>query len=163
MRTDPEHEELLSDVFAEEWSASASREAVAAMLRAARARRRWRQVRRGGAAAIVGAAAFLLSRAPIWSPRAAAVSPPAFYTLVATRPLPSNELVATIPLAPELLVSTAGATRMVRSTSLGYSELSDEELLTWVAARPAVLVRSSSGFEHLVFANPDDAQGFPVN
>jgi hypothetical protein len=163
MKTDSEHEELLNDLFGEERRADGLPGALALMLHAARGRRQWRRAARGIAAALVLAAGILVSRVALRSRPEPAGRPPTSYTMVNTRPLPSTEVVATVPLTPDLLVSTVGETQMVRSTSLGYSEMSDEELLTLVAARPAVLVRSRSGFEHLVFVNPDDAQGFPVN
>jgi hypothetical protein len=163
MKSDPNHEPLLHDVFADAPTGTAEFGLLAPMLRHARRRRALRQARRGAVAVAALAAVAFGVRFSGRPSRSLPMGSPPPYALVRTEPLTSTAIVATVPLAPDFLVSTAGETRMVRSTSLGYSQLSDEELLTLVTPRPAVLVRASSGYERLVFVNPSDAEGFPAD
>jgi hypothetical protein len=162
MKTDPDHDALLSDLFAETDPASRTATALPAMVAAARARRRGRQAKVVVTALAVLGVGLFFGRV---SSRLAPVAPSGAraYTLVESRPLPSSAVVSTAPFPSERLVSTVGETRLIRSTSLGYRELDDVSLLALVAARPAVLLRSRSGFEHLVFVNPGDAKGFPAD
>jgi len=41
--------------------------------------------------------------------------------------------------------------------------INDDELLALVASHPAVLIRTGPHSEELVFANPKDQSGFPLN
>jgi hypothetical protein len=52
---------------------------------------------------------------------------------------------------------------MIHTGSGNFRVNNDDELLTLVSPRPAALVRLGPHSEQLVFANPADEKGFPVN
>jgi hypothetical protein len=87
---------------------------------------------------------------------------PASYELVHTQPLPDGAIVVTRPLAGDQLVASAPAAIIVH-TSDGIREISDDELLALIGSKRAVLIRVGPGSERLVFSNPEDEKGFPVN
>jgi hypothetical protein len=41
--------------------------------------------------------------------------------------------------------------------------INDDELLALLADKPAILIRTGPHSEELVFANPEDQKGFPLN
>jgi hypothetical protein len=71
-------------------------------------------------------------------------------------------MVTTRPLAADRLVASVPTTNVVH-TGAGIREVDDDELLGLIASRPAVLIRLGPGSERLVFVNPEDEKGFPVN
>ena len=87
--------------------------------------------------------------------------------------LPALEVVTSHALAPSMIVGTEpGAVSLISSSDadlavvhsrLGeVSEINDQELLALFTGRPVALVREASGRAELLFLDPDDAQGFPV-
>jgi len=89
--------------------------------------------------------------------------------------LPALEVVTSHPLAPSMIVGTElGAVSLISSSDAGlavvhsqfeeglFQEINDQELLALFTGRPVALVREASGRAELLFLDPDDAQGFPV-
>lgn len=161
--------ELLDDVLAE-GAPEKFREAILGeTVRVVRRRRRIRQIRNGGGIFVALALAGLF----VWqrnSPqRPTAVAPPAIqaaeksYTLVRTRSLSPNEIVATVSLSAGQFVSSTQAVKIVETTADNFRLIDDNELLALVASHPAILVRTGPQSEKLVFADPKDAKGFPLN
>ena len=162
-----DNEFLLSDVLSEAASADFREAMLGETLHLVRRRRRLRQTRR--AAALVVALGLL---APlVWQnvpPRPAAPMPPAkaevkSYQLVRTQPLPAGAIVATRTLSADRLVAAVATVEVVQTTTGNFRVLNDDELLALVASRPAALVRVGPHSEELVFINPTDAKGFPIN
>jgi hypothetical protein len=95
------------------------------------------------------------------------VTPPvaASYRLVHTQPLPASAIVTTKPLAPPLLIASAATVEPVRTSAMSgdFRVITDDQLLALVARRPAALIRLGPQLQELVFANPEDEKGFPMN
>ena len=51
----------------------------------------------------------------------------------------------------------------IATVSGGYRLINDDELLALLADKPAALIRTGPHSEELVFANPEDQKGFPLN
>jgi len=89
--------------------------------------------------------------------------------------LPALDVVTSHPVAPSMIVGTElGAVSLISSSDADlavvrsqfeeglFQEINDQELLALLAGRPAALVREAPGRAELLFLDPDDAQGFPV-
>jgi hypothetical protein len=107
----------------------------------------------------------ILVRQAVLPGRAPAHPAAARYTMVRTHPLPASAIVITQPLSPRHRIASATSVEFVQTTSEsgGFRVLNDDELLGLVSSRPAALVRLGPGSEQLVFVNPEDQAGFPVN
>lgn len=169
MNHEPDIEPLLNDVLAEAAPLDFREALLDQTLCLARRRRRWRQTRR--LAALLAVAGGLLS-VLVWQTlpwHSAAVSTPMAnahsknYALVRTRPLPAGAIVNTRTLSAGQLVASAATVEMVQTTTGNFRVLNDDELLALVGSRPAALVRVGPNAEELVFVNPADAKGFPMN
>ncbi len=167
MNHETDHDNLLNDVLAEASPAGFRDTMLDETLRLAGQRRRWRNARRAsGVLAVISIIAAVLLQQ---SPRTTVKLPPGTsaesYILVQTQPLPAFASVRTQPLAAEHLISsttTAGSVAMITSHD-AVRIINDDELLALVASRPAMLVRLAPGREQLVFVNPEDEKGFPLN
>lgn len=154
-----DQEQLLNDVLAEAMPTGLREEVLDATLRQVRRRRHLRQARQTlGALALLLGIGFLLwphSQGPSAMPDAQTP-----YVLVRTQPLPSAEIVKTVPLGQSSriasnptasIISTATAPRLAR-------EIDDADLLSLAAPNPVVLVRLGPHSAELVFAHTTDAQ-----
>jgi hypothetical protein len=161
---------LLNEVLAEATPTGFRDAMLNQTLRAVRRRRRWRQTRRATALLTV----LLLCGVFVWRknpPPKPVVSVPTTtartaeksYTLVETRPLPASHIVTTRPLAPGEFVGSTANVKIVETRSGNYRVINDDELLALVASHPAVLIRTGPHSEELVFADPKDQKGFPLN
>jgi hypothetical protein len=167
MNHEPDNEQLLADVLAEAAPADFREALLGETLRLACRRRRWRQTRRAAALLVaLGLLAVLVRqnfptppRAPMPVTKAKVKS----YELVCTQPLSAGAMVVTRPLSAGQLVASGATTEMVQTSSGNFRVINDDELLALVASRPAALVRLSPHSERLIFADPDDERGFPVN
>jgi hypothetical protein len=162
MNHDADHERLFADALADSAPAGFREATLRQTLRLARRRRRFRQTRRGAAVLV----AFCALAALIWktSPRdpSATRLTLADYALVRTRPLPAGALISTQPLTGDHWVASVAVVNIVH-TSDGIRDISDDELLALMASKPAALIRLGPNSARLVFANPEDEKGFPVN
>jgi len=160
--------ELLDDVLAEAAPAGFREALLDETLRVVRRRHRIRRVRNiaGVFVALTLLGLLILQRTSRPPSVAIAPTPKAAeksYTLISTQPLSPGSIIITRPPAAVPFV-TSTATVTVVETSLGnFRSINDQQLLALVAAHPAVLVRTGPHSEQLVFANPDDAKGFPLN
>ena len=167
MNPEPDHEPLLADVLAEDAPADFREAMLGETLRLVRRRRRWRQTRRAAILLVtLGLFAFLVGQnfpPHPRSPTPVAKMKDKSYEQVRTQPLPAAAVVATRPL-PDDQSTTSVATAEIVQTSTGtFRVITDDELLALVSPRPAALVRLGPDSERLIFANPDDEKGFPVN
>ena len=168
MNCEPKNEQLLNEVLAEAAPADFRDAMLGETLRRVRRQRRWRQTRRAVALLVVLGlcGVFIwqkkLPRSSI-APAPVARAVPKNYQLVQTRPLPASAIVSTKPLASGQLTTSAEMATTVQTHSGNYQELNDAELLALVASHPAVLIRTGPHSEELVFTNPEDQKGFPLN
>jgi hypothetical protein len=158
---------LLDDVFAENVPEGFREALLGETLRRVRRRRHLRQLRR--AAALVVACGLVVVWA--WQDLAPRPLPPApvakgverSYHLVRTHAFPADAVVTTRPLVAWQFVASAGPVRVIPTTADNYRVINDDELLALIAPRPAALVRLGPHSEELIFANPGDEKGFPLN
>ena len=163
-----DNEQLLADVLAEAAPADYRDAMLGETLHRVRRRRRWRQTRRAAVLlAVLGLCGIFIwqrnlpPRPAVSAPEAKAVAQN--YQLVESRPLPASAFVATQPLASGQFMAPAETVGMVSTSSGNYRVINDAELLALVASHPAVLIRTGPRSEELVFANPEDQKGFPLN
>ena len=159
--TAPERDRLLADVLSEDAPPGFREEVLDTTLRLARRRRGRRKLRRASVALV----AISLLAVLVWR----GVTP--------RRPVPDSagracELIRTQPLAGEKVVRTepflggpaaVAAVNRIRTKPGGFGVIGDDALLALVAPRPAALVRLGPRSQVLVFANPADDAGFPLN
>src|ERR1035437_1256060 len=167
MNHEPDNEQLLAAVFANAPPAASGEALLGETMRLARRRRRWRQTRRTAALLVaLGLLAVLVRQNfqphPLTPVPVAKVKVKS-YELVRTQPLSAGAIVVTRPLSANQLVASVATAEMVQTSSGNFRMINDEELLALVASRPAALVRLGPHSEQLVFANPADEKGFPVN
>jgi hypothetical protein len=164
-RTD--NKELLEHVLSESTPAEFREVLLAETLRQASRRRYWRRGRHLAAVvAVLGlAGVFTLKHL-----RPRSTNPPQIvagkpYQLVRTQALPTDAIITTRTFDPNRVVLTT-ATAGVIETHLaenGLRIIDDDELLSLVASRPVALVKMNGDVEQLIFVNPEDANGFPLN
>ena len=68
-------------------------------------------------------------------------------------------------MATSLMVTSSSATfGLVEPSSIKdpFQEIDDEQLLALVGGRPAALVRQGPHQAELLFLNPEDTNGFPI-
>ena|SRR5438477_9451780 len=155
---------LLDDVLTEGVSAEFRNELLERTLRQVRRRKHVRQLNQTLLAATLSAGLLLT----VWK----AYFPSSHS---AKSELPVLDVVTSRPVAPSMIVETEiGAISLIRSSDADlavvhsqfgeglFQEINDQELLALLAGRPAALVREAPGHAELLFLDPDDAQGFPV-
>ncbi len=169
MRKKTATEELLDDVLAEAAPGDFREELLGETLRQVRRRRRYRYARN-----VMGIFVALALLGVLIFPRhggkpSIAVAPPKGkpieknYTLVSTRPLPMEAIITTHPLAVAQFTTSNTNIEVVETTRGNFRTINDDELLVLLAGHPAALIRVGPNSEKLVFANPQDAKGFPLN
>jgi hypothetical protein len=165
MNRPTDHERLLADALAEDSPAGFRDALLGETLRHVGRRRHWRQTRRGLAGLAMLALLGMLVR--LIMPPASPVLPIAATgcEIIHTQPLPANALVTTQPFAADRLFASVATVNVIHTpTAAGdYLEIGDDELLAFVAPRPVALVGCGPQCKQLIFVNPEDAMGFPVN
>jgi hypothetical protein len=160
--------DLLDEVLSEAAPADFRGAMLDRTLRAVRRRRQFRQMRQVATLLVVLAMVVV----SIWrwnlpqKPTGPALPVSAVvqnYKLVRTRPLPGHVIVTTQPLISGLMVSSEKTIGIVETRGDNYRVLDDAELFALLGSRPAVLIRTGPHSEELVFANPEDEKGFPLN
>jgi hypothetical protein len=155
---------LLADVLAESEPTGFRAALLGETLRLA-GRRRWaRRSRQATAAlAVLGLLGtlvwqFMLPGHGVFTPTATS------YAMVRTEPLAPGAIVRTQSFAVDCIVVSVASVDVVRTTpnSGRFRKIDDDELLALVA-RPAALVRVGPNSAKLIFLNPDDQDGFPLN
>jgi hypothetical protein len=159
---------LLNDVLAETAPPDFRGALLDQTLGLVRRRRRGRQIRRGaGIFVVLGLLGLLVWQKNLpqrtFPPVTVARAVERSYTLVRTQPLPASEIVTTQPLVVARFVASAATVEIVRAGNADYRVINDNQLLALFTAHPALLVRTGSHSERLIFANPEDEKGFPMN
>lgn len=170
MENKTDNERLLNDVLGEAAAADFRDTMLAETLRVVRRRRRWRQTRRVTALLAVLALCGMFTwwqnlpqKTVISPPVSASKAPERSYTLVETQPLPASDIVTTQPMASGPFIASTTGVKVVQTSNGNYHIIDDDQLLALVASHPAVLIRTGPHSEELVFANPKDRKGFPLN
>lgn len=192
MKRKTDNEELLDDVLAEAAPPDFREALLGKSVRLVRRRRRMRQTRNAVAAlAVVALFVYLVwpnkplsvavvrpvappvaqplpapvqNQAPAPKPAAPVVpTPRPNYILVDTQPLSAGSLIATRPFASTPMIESVATIAIIQTTTGNYQIIGDDQLLALIAAHPAMLIHVGPGTEKLIFANPDDAKGFPAN
>jgi len=163
MKLDLEQPGLLDDVLAEAAPADFERVLLEGTLRAVRRRHRTRRLTRG--LAVVGACAAII--AVVWNalwPFSSVKSVRPGLSIVSSQPLPPSMIVGTQPGSVVVVSSSAKTVVLVETGSIKdpFREINDEQLLALVGKRPAALVRHGTHEAELLFVNPEDTNGFPV-
>jgi hypothetical protein len=168
-----EQQELLDDVLAESSSPDFRASLLGETLRLARQRRRWRHTRQAGGVLATLILLAIISRQnqpenqpekistahPLAKPIAVATS----YHLVETQPLSAGAMVASVNFPAVKMISSESAVTQIATTGGNFRLINDEQLLALLMKRPAILIRTGPNSEELIFANPEDQKGFPVN
>jgi len=165
-RTD--NQNLLAEVLAEASPAGFRKAMLAETLRLARRRRQLRQVQHAaGILVLMSLLAVLVAQqfsgAPVVSPPFAKIIARQGYELVRTQPMPIGALISTRNFPATGFASPGPSVIEVATISGGFRLINDDELLALLADKPAVLVRTGPHSEELVFVNPEDQKGFPLN
>jgi hypothetical protein len=169
MKPPTDNDRLLDDVLAESAPAGFRGALLGETLHRARRRRHWRQTRRATAVlAVMSVLAILVWRnlpQPSSAPKPLIEAGSKSYQLVLTRSLPPQATVSTQPLAAGKIIASVANVNILQTAALpgDYREIGDNDLLALVAPRPAVLVGCGPYCEQLIFLNPEDERGFPVN
>jgi hypothetical protein len=168
MNEGTDNQNLLAEVLAEASPADFRAAMLAETLRLARQRRQFRQARR--AVGVLTAASLLavlvmqqFSKPPVVSPPLAKQIVRQSYKIVRTQPLPASALVSTWSFSATGFAAPGPNIIEIATTSGGFRLINDDELLALLADKPAVLIRTGPHSEELVFANPEDQKGFPLN
>jgi hypothetical protein len=162
--------ELLDDVLAEAAPANFREALLDETLRIVRRRRRLRQVRNVvGMLIFMGFLGVFVRQQMLKKPSSIAIAPQPTkpvekgYTVIHSQPLSASDVITTHPPGAIPLITSAATVEIVETTPGQFRLINDQQLLALVAAHPAVLVRTGPNSEQLVFANPQDAKGFPLN
>jgi hypothetical protein len=154
----------VSDLLQEVLEQSASPEFKTALLentlRAARHRKQVRQIGRSGlalAAILVALTVFFYKPTfPLFLQ-----SQRSTVSIIHSQKLQPGILLATRQSVPQV-VSSKLSYAVLNTQAGGFKILGDDELLACLAGHPAALVRRGNGSVELVFVNPADKDGFPV-
>jgi hypothetical protein len=168
MENKADNDDLLADVLAETAPADFRDAMLGKTLRLVRRRRRWRQTRHtAGVVVVLGLLGIFVRQKnlpqPPVAPAPVAKAIEKNYKLVRTESLPANDIVVTKPLVAGQFVASVANVEMVQTMAGNFRVINDEELLALVTPHPAILIRTGKNSEQLVFANPEDEKGFPLN
>ena len=168
MKHESDDETLLSDVFGEAAPASLREAMLGESLRMARRRHKIRRLGRAAALlAVLGLAVVLIQQSAPRHPDVLSRATPAKveknYTLVRSQPLLAAAMVTTRPLSSGQFIGATVFAGIVRTRPDSFRVINDDELLALLSPRPCALIQVGPNLERLVFVNPDDAKGFPVN
>jgi len=168
VKRENDDEGLLRDVFGEAAPASLREAMLGESLRMVRHRHKIRRVGRATAWLVaLGLAVVLIRQSASRHPDVFSKATPAMvgrsYTLVRSQPLLPAAMVATRPLSSGQFIGATVFAGIVRTRPDGFRVINDDELLALLSPRPCALIQVGPNSERLVFVNPDDANGLPVN
>lgn len=169
MNREADNNELLADVLAEAAHPDFREALLGETLRLVRRRRRFRQTPRVMAVFVgLGLIAIVVhqnlpKRQPVLPPAAKTVKKS--YSLARTQSMPAGAIVDTRPFATRKVIPPATTVEVVQTaaTGRGVRIINDDELLALAAPRPAMLLRLGPHLEKLIFVNPADEKGFPLD
>ena len=163
MKTYPAKNALLNDVLADAASPAFREEVLRLALAEVSNRNRLRRRTRGIVAAacalvVLAIGARFLARRNVPEPG------PDNPLVVHSQPLGAGMLVTTRPAGPGLIGTSTSAVAGIRTAPAGkmFERISDDQLFALLGGRPAALIQRSPAEAELVFLNPADKDGFPV-
>jgi hypothetical protein len=168
VKRENDDEALLRDVFGEAAPANLREAMLGESLRMVRRRHKIRRVERATAWLAVLALAVVLirqttPRRPDVLSKATSVEVEKSYTQVHSQPLAGVAIVTTRPLSSGQFIGATVFVGIVRTRAHNFRVINDDELLGLLSPRPCALIQIGPNAEKLVFVNPADANGFPVN
>lgn len=83
-------------------------------------------------------------------------------SIVHSSPLPPEMILKSLVSVPQV-TSSKSTYALISSRRDSFVVLGDDELFKYLEGHPATLVRRGDGTSDLVFANPDDMKGFPLD
>ena len=163
MKPESEQNSLLDDVLTETAPADFEHALLDGTLRAVRRRRRLRRASRGLAVGGVFAAIALAVWNALLPTTPVNLVRPTLH-IVWSQPLPASMVVGTKPDSVVVVTSSPRTFVMVETGSIKdpFQEINDEQLLALAVGRPVALVRQGQHQAELLFLNPEDKNGFPV-
>jgi hypothetical protein len=163
MKPESEQNSLLDDVLTEAAPSDFERALLDGTLRAVRRRRRSRRASRGLAVAGVFAAIALAVWNALLPTTPVHLVRPVLH-IVKSHPLPASIVVGTRPGSVVVVTSSPTTIVMVETGFIKdpVQEINDEQLLALAVGRPVALVRQGQHQAELLFLNPEDKNGFPV-
>jgi hypothetical protein len=158
MNSDSDIQSLLSDVVGETAPVSFREQLLERALGEVRHRKTRRVVARSvlAVACVLALLAIVARLLPVASGRESN------NLMVHSRPLSPEMVVVSEPQTVEIIKPLYPDLEFVHSSTDTFRILGDNELLRLLAGRPAALVHRSPSQADLVFANPDDSNGFPT-
>jgi hypothetical protein len=157
-------EKLLDDLLEEAAPPEFRTALLNETLRQARRRKNIRRLNSVlGAAACAGILAFAF-----WKLRGPTAGPNPIrrpdLIIVQSRPLNPAQIVRTKPGTMEMVSSSASTFSLVetRVSERLYAEIDDQQLLALLAGKPVALVHRGPNQAELIFLNPGDEKGFPI-
>jgi hypothetical protein len=157
------HQQLLNDVLGESAPPDFEDSLWLRTLDEVRSRRHARRRNRVLLACAVAIAIPLLVWRSVPPPAPTGLSPLP-YAVLRSQPLPIGMTVKSKPNTVSFVASSA-ATMAVIATDPArrlYREINDDQLLTLLAGRPAAIIREGPHRASLLFLEPEDQNGFPV-
>jgi hypothetical protein len=152
--------DLLQDILEQGTPAEFQTALMENTLRAAQRRKLVRQVGRSGLVlAVVAVAVTIFLHGPMTPLNR--VEQESALPIIHSQKLNPDMLLATRQSVPQV-VSSKLTYAVLNTQAGGFKILGDDELLAFLAGHPAALVRRGNGSADLVFVNPADKDGFPV-
>ena len=144
MKQRTDNERLLTDVLSAEPNSEFSANVLAETLRGVRRQRRWRHVRRYGVALTALIAVALASNHFLRTgakPELARLPQPTGYQLVATGPLPADQVTQTRFFTPDQQIVSTPSVALIQTALGGFDQIGDDELISLAAPNVVALVR----------------------
>jgi hypothetical protein len=162
MKDNSSQDELLEDVFPE--GSNLRETLLARSIRVSRRRHALRQTRFIGIAALL--ALLVLYFRPPHLPQARTGSKagvPTGCVFVHTEPFPASAIATTRSGMLDAALEREQPVEIVETVPGNYHLIGDAELLSLVCPHPCALVRVGPNSEELIFLNPMDTNGSPMN
>ena len=161
MRNSSDRDDLLNDVLEEVAPPAFRAQVFQEALEEVRFRKRLVQFRRG--ALVLACVAIMVVLGAKFVPFEGSRSLGKINPLIIhSRLLTAQMLISSRPDTVDVVTTANASVTLVQSSAGTYSILGDDQLLALLAGRPAVLVRRGVFDAELVFVNPADRDGFPV-
>ena len=163
MKPESEQSSLLDDVLAEATPAEFERALQDGTLRAVRRRRRLRHSIRRLAVTGIFTAIVLAVWNALLPTRPVKLVRPAL-NIVISQPLAASMVIGTKPGSVLFVTSSPTTFELVETGAIKdpFQEINDEQLLALAGGRRVALVRQGPHQAELLFLNPEDKNGFPV-
>jgi hypothetical protein len=168
MNNHSDKESLLAEVLAEASPGDFRAATLSETLRLVRRQRQFRQARR--TVGVLTAMSLLTVLIVQQFSKPTTVSQPLAnkaakqsYELVRTQPMLPGAVISTMRFSATGFAASVPKVTEIATVGGGFRSINDDELLSLLADKPAVLIRTGPNSEELVFANADDQRSFLKN